>query len=707
MSEQKLQVCRFCERNIKLAYYCEECGASCCSDCLNEEKIDSYMCQMCDSKNIEIQNGNIKKICKDCGSDKVMRITQNIKSCPKCHSHKIINIYEKKEELEQKFLELIKETRSFVSPIRDIINKLFILEHKIKKAREPPVRCYHYPQMESDLLALFKLAEYLKSNLLEKINLHFKYLTMNKEYFFDIHAQPNSNLRIIEGILENLSRSFDSIKEFINHNLKAINERIDPFQKNLKFLDKIKSLFATYKRCINLAEDEKPVYAIKAKLANGLNTQDAFKKTKGILFVTDLDLSFVHGRGLIKKSKELIFKAPVKDLIKVKDIGKVFKKLYIEFAYGKYEFSLPSKTIPKVIEYVLLAKDFEEKAIFDGKAAQDLLEIDLDLNDLVNFIEEGINSFFSIKCQYNNKVHTSNSRDSERIYDRKNQPSYESDAVQQQRSQYPSNSYSYSSDDRIYNRNGPYYATRPYPQYVEAGRENSPYYRPQPRTPIYYERMVPEFYPQNLYNPNMLQNYEPNYISNSNRSYDDVYRSQVKRDLDFDERNLLMKKLERVQKTNPEFLASPLEKSMESSINDPLNDSPQNLFESELNSGLKPESYQSFTKNHLNRAFNFNKQSSDDLKENSKGLFGYNREKRKKMIELKREQFVLNETLKNLEEKFDQGIISEADYFRTYKNLQKEQYMLDQQLKELSEKYKDEELKEKTRKNVEGNRYFS
>ncbi len=686
ISEQKLQlpVCRFCERNIKLAYYCEECGASCCSDCLNEEKLDSFMCQVCDSKNIEIQNGTAKKMCKDCGSDKILRITQNIKSCPKCHSHKIINIYEKKEELEQKFLELIKDTRTFVGPIRDIVNKLFILEHKIKKAREPPVRCYHYPQMESDLLALFKLAEYLKSNLLEKINLHFKYLTMNNEYFFDIHAQPNSNLRIIEGILENLSRSFDSIKEFINNNIKTINERIEPFQKNLNFLDKIKNLFATYKRCINLAEDEKPVYAIKAKLSNGLNTQDAFKKTKGILFVTDLDLTFVHSHGLIKKSKELIFKAPVKDLIKVKDIGKIFKKLYIEFAYGKYEFSLYSnKAIPKVIEYVLLAKDFEEKAIFDGRAAQDLVEIDLDLNDLVNFIEEGINSFFSIKCQYNNKIHDSHSHDSERAYDRKNRPTYRSDPVQEQSSQYPSNSY---------------YERRPYPQFVEAGRETSPYYRPQSKAPVYYERMSPEFYPQNLYNPYMVQNYEPNYASNSNRSYDDIYNSQIKRDQDFDERTLLMKKLERVQKSNPDFVGSPLDNSMESSVYNPLSD---------LNAGFRPELYQSFTKNHLNRAFNFDKQSSDDLKENSRSFFGYNREKRKKMIELKREQFVLNETLKNLEEKFDQGTISEADYFRTYKNLQKEQYMLDQQLKELNEKYKAEEVKEKSRKNVEGNRYFS
>jgi hypothetical protein len=31
-----------------------------------------------------------------------------------------------------------------------------------------------------------------------------------------------------------------------------------------------------------------------------------------------------------------------------------------------------------------------------------LYDIDVDLSDLTNYIEETINSFFSIKCQYNN-----------------------------------------------------------------------------------------------------------------------------------------------------------------------------------------------------------------------------------------------------------------------------------------------------------------
>ncbi|MFX0076477.1 MAG: hypothetical protein ACFE96_13630, partial [Candidatus Hermodarchaeota archaeon] len=142
MSEQHFQICRFCQRNVKLAYYCEDCGTSCCSDCLHEEKIDSYICQECNSKNIFVPNSGTKKACRDCGAESIVSSNQLLKSCPKCHSHQIINIFEKKEDLEKNFMELIKNSRSFIEPLRDLLNALYTLKQKILDARAPPVKCY-------------------------------------------------------------------------------------------------------------------------------------------------------------------------------------------------------------------------------------------------------------------------------------------------------------------------------------------------------------------------------------------------------------------------------------------------------------------------------------------------------------------------------------------------------------------------------------
>ena len=71
MSDQQLQVCHFCQRTIKLAYYCEDCGTSCCSDCLNEEKIETLSCHDCNSQKIDTTKGK-KFTCEDCGSENIV-----------------------------------------------------------------------------------------------------------------------------------------------------------------------------------------------------------------------------------------------------------------------------------------------------------------------------------------------------------------------------------------------------------------------------------------------------------------------------------------------------------------------------------------------------------------------------------------------------------------------------------------------------------
>ncbi|GAH08257.1 unnamed protein product, partial [marine sediment metagenome] len=89
--------------------------------------------------------------------------------------------------------------------------------------------------MELDLLALFKLFIYAKENLIEKIRNFIQHLSLNKEYFFDIYTQQNSNIKIIEDILENLTRSYNTINSFIANNVKTISASVETLSKNLNF----------------------------------------------------------------------------------------------------------------------------------------------------------------------------------------------------------------------------------------------------------------------------------------------------------------------------------------------------------------------------------------------------------------------------------------------------------------------------------------
>ncbi|MFW9820260.1 MAG: hypothetical protein ACFFE5_11680 [Candidatus Thorarchaeota archaeon] len=650
------QICRFCHRYVKLAYYCEECGSSCCPECLHEKKVEFYICQDCKSKNIEFKKSENKRVCKDCRAENVTKVNQRLKSCPKCDSHQIINIYEKKEELEKNFLDLIKNTRLFINPLKQILDKLYFYQSKIKKIRDPPNKYYHFPQMESDLLALFKLLNYIQNALYEKINAHFHQVNQNKEYFFDIYAQPNSNINIIEGLFENLSRSFNSIDEFIKNNLETFNSSFKTFEKNLSFIDKVRHFFESYNKILRLAESEKPVYAIYAKLTNGLNTHDKYKKDKGILFITNFDLSFIHKYGIKKNKKELIFKAPVQDLKKVREKGRVFKKLYIEFAYGKYEFTLPPKAVSRVIEYILLARSFDETTIYDEKSAKKLQFIDLDLNDLTNFIEESINSFFSIKCQYNKSFDNLYNQNKELTYPFGVHPNQIPNIISRTPAQF----------QNLQNNAQPWLnfpvTSNIYRQSIR-GSHGLP--NPSQNSLFIANSRIPNIndnniFSQNLQNPNRFQNYNPRRI-NPNNNLNPQYQNQL--------------------------------------IDD--------FYEENSNFLNNQAAYQDYNRNHLTDLFDSDYVPPDNSYRYKRKLFKIDKEKHKKMLELDKERYSLKETLKKLDNKFDQGIISEVDYFKTFKNLQKEIYLIEKKISNLQENLEEIDSLKRNSRNFDKRRFYT
>lgn len=669
-------MCRFCQGYVKLAYYCEECGSSCCSDCLHEKKVDFYTCQECNSKNIENSDSEKRKVCRECGKENIIKVNQLLKSCPKCGSHKIVNIYEKKEELEKNFLDLIKHSRSFINPLKEILDKLFILEQEIKKARDPPIRCFHFPKMESDLLALFKLFIYVQNTLFDKINAHFHQMVLYKEYFFDIYTQPNTNITIIENLLDNLLRSYNSIKIFIDNNVDTFKGSVNSFESNLKFIKKISLYFSTYKNFLNLADKEKPVYAIYAKLTNGLNTEEKLKKDKGILFITNLDLSFVHEHGRRKKKQTLTFKAPVRDLIRIRDKGKFFKKLYIEFEYGKYEFTFPPKSIKinQIIEYILLSRNFDETTVYDSKSASKLQRIDIDLNSLTEFIEESINSFFSLKCQYNKSYENGNNNkippQNPNLYPNQIQNTIPQNYQQGMSYQNPNFGQFQINQPRMQNIN---YQNSPYPPPapVQPSQGFNNYVNPinQYQT---YPRYESKFFQQNVYNPNRYQNYNP---QANNNNLEEI--------LEFDERDVLERNLNQPKKFNSQV--------PNAITNDMFGDKP----------------FQEYNKNHLSELFS----SSDSLPQHPYGYkrrpFKLDKEKQKKMLGLQKEQYSLKATLKKLESKFDQGSISESDYFRTYRNLNKEIYLIESKIQTLKQNLDELESIKQNSRNFDNKGFYT
>jgi chromosome segregation ATPase len=121
--------------------------------------------------------------------------------------------------------------------------------------------------------------------------------------------------------------------------------------------------------------------------------------------------------------------------------------------------------------------------------------------------------------------------------------------------------------------------------------------------------------------------------------------------------------------------------------------------------GDKP--FQEYNKNHLSELFD----SSDYLAQQPYGykrkLFKLDKEKQEKMLDLEKERYSLKATLKKLETKFDQGSISESDYFRTYRNLNKEIYLIDNKIQRLQQRLEELESIKQSSRNFDNKRFYT
>ncbi|GAG89531.1 unnamed protein product, partial [marine sediment metagenome] len=116
---------------------------------------------------------------------------------------------------------------------------------------------------------------------------------------------------------------------------------------------------------------------------------------------------------------------------------------------------------------------------------------------------------------------------------------------------------------------------------------------------------------------------------------------------------------------------------------------------------------QEYSKNHLSELFN-NDYGSNPPSEGS-GSYSkkQNKARNKKMFNLEKEKYSLEETLKALDSKFESGDISEIDFFKNFKNLQKEIYIIEKNIEALDADMDDEEFLRRSNKEIDRKRYYT
>jgi hypothetical protein len=324
------------------------------------------------------------------------------------------------------------------------------------------------------------------------------------------------------------------------------------------------------------------------------------------------------------------------------------------------------------VEYILLARTFDESTIYDEKSAKKLQHIDIEVNTLEKYIEESINSFFSLKCQYNKGYESTSDYfqgiSQNRNYNPHQNQNHEFKNRRQGRPyQNPNPGQFWPNTNPIQNPN-PYPKPRHYP-YTPPPPQSQPYgFINNYREPINQYQGPPldesKFFIQNLYNSNRYQNYDPHNMNQNNLLHQ-----------------------------NDDPLLSRIMGNNQNSY-----DSYPNTSDSHILPERNNPMFQEYNKNHLSELFNHNQPLEQHSYRQKRELFKLDREKNEKLLELEKERYSLKATLKKLETKFDQGSISESDYFRTFRNLNKEIYLIDNKIQSLQQKLEElESLKQSSR----------
>jgi len=199
-----------------------------------------------------------------------------------------------------------------------------------------------------------------------------------------------------------------------------------------------------------------------------------------------------------------------------------------------------------------------------------------------------------------------------------------------------------------------------------------------------------EFFLQNLYESGRIQNYDPIRPTSG-------YKNKFS---DAEEKNFLMRKLEQSQR-----YGAPSSNPLNRNKFDELSYEPAY---NRLNERFRQmPQYNEYSRNHLSELFNndnMSNQPNDLPRLNSKKM---NKSKRKKMFELEKEKYSLEETLKTLESKFESGNISEIDFFKNFKNLQKDFYTIDKTIETIDEEMQEEDFLRRNAKKLDRKRYFT
>ncbi|QEE16267.1 PH domain-containing protein [Promethearchaeum syntrophicum] len=625
------EVCPVCGKNPNITYICEDCNEIFCEDCVDLHGEDNLACLQCGGSDIHYDKHG-RSFCRDCGSHDMRNVKNINPTCRICESENVVLITEKQKQLIEDFKTIIKDTRAFIKPLEEMVERLTIYRHNLYQLRKEYPPCYHYPTLEEDAIINFKLFDKAKSTLYEHVNRFFQEIQHNINYIAEIQVTHPSNLPYISEILKHFERERKKVTNLSINNVEIIDKRISPDEEKVEFMGAMQGFFTSFIGKLQLERDEKIVFALKCRLSTGTSKKKDYSNKNGTILITNKRLYFYHEQGVFQKRTVELFSVKLSDLQQAGVKGRLKKKVSLEFLNSMYQFSISKDNREELINWIEKARKFgsNNKHNEDGikNLAKYKLNTKLFREDLENTIYELIGyhgSYVDNPNSYQNgqTIHPS-------MYRRKGFKRPQSNREQESRFK-PMNFQNNLQQQPEINTQQDRYGS--FSNRYEEPKQNL-------MTPAGHYGYPHDHTSSSLKSRNFNQN-SPNPVRHSNSYQSNEFTSQN----------------------------GPIDFGSQSHFGQVPHSNPQNF-----NNNVDDYKYRNqsvTTPAYPSNMNNFYKQHNEEMN------------LRKQVDKLRQEDYALSQTITMLEQRSDKGMINNIEFVKSYKQLQVEKYVIQDKINEI------------------------
>jgi hypothetical protein len=381
--------CPYCGRNFDLVYLCEDCHEVFCADCVNSRTDQTYWCMNCGGTEINSDKQG-RLFCKGCHGTEIQTMNKPTPICPNCQGVNVVKINDKQTQLVDQFKSVVDDTRSFLTPLENLMNQLNDRRQQLFRLREESPRCYHYSTLESEFLIVFKLFDAAKNNIYEQVSGFFGELQRHLNYISEIPRTYPSNLPFITSIIKNLDREEKKVAQSVTEAISSIESKIETINSKLNTVEEIQVLFNAFTGKFILENDEKIVYGLKCKLSEGSGSNGDVSNRNGTILLTSKRLNFFHEQGVFKKKTVLLFSVKLDDLQQIGVKGRLKKTVSLDFVNSMYNFALTKEKREELIEWIDNAREFDNRNMLDSVNFEKLQKYKLNIKLFREEIENAI-----------------------------------------------------------------------------------------------------------------------------------------------------------------------------------------------------------------------------------------------------------------------------------------------------------------------------